>query len=288
MSNANKCSGCKSLVVNPVKCPDCGILSHPGDKCLARTGHPWIFEKLINCKRPSSASPGGTDPKHSHLPTASSMLPTFPSLDNIRDLIRKELSSFQSNIITELKMEVSNLNITIANLNQRITALENKDSSPATNDPSTSTNVILSELNDRQERARNIIIHGLGEGTTGSEEDGHRSDLTRAMDILEKIQPGTHKILRSQRLGRKGGLNIRPLRIVLGSANDVISILRNKGNYSGTEKITDDKTPSQMQHLNDLRRQLKELHDKGETNKTIRFIRGIPRIVNTTAPKSKN
>lgn len=56
-------------------------------------------------------------------------------------------------------------------------------------------------------------------------------------------------------------------------------ILRNKSRYLGPCKVTDDKTVVQRQALEQLRAKLRELHYQEETNKTIRYIRGVPKIV---------
>lgn len=50
-------------------------------------------------------------------------------------------------------------------------------------------------------------------------------------------------------------------------------------NRNNNIKISDDKTPSQREYLNNVRLALKRRIDAGEQDLTIRYIKGVPTIV---------
>ena len=56
-------------------------------------------------------------------------------------------------------------------------------------------------------------------------------------------------------------------------------ILRNKSRYQGPVKISRDLTLIQRKHFKNLRQQLGILKEAGETDKTIRYFNGVPKIV---------
>ena len=82
------------------------------------------------------------------------------------------------------------------------------------------------------------------------------------------------------RLGKKTAGRARPVRVTLPSRADVLNILRNKKNYSGPLSIREDLTLKQRNHLRDMKEELKNLIDSGTTNKTLRYIGGVPLFEN--------
>ena len=57
-SKKSICNGCSAYVANRVTWTSCGIISHPGSKCLIRCSHPWTPGKLLDCMElPTTANP---------------------------------------------------------------------------------------------------------------------------------------------------------------------------------------------------------------------------------------
>lgn len=104
-------------------------------------------------------------------------------------------------------------------------------------------------------------------------------DADLAREILKVIQPNDFSHVRVARLGGRHTRGPRPLRVTLSSKQEAVSILKSKIKYKGPVKIFQDQTPKQRKYLNNLKTKLKELHDSGVTNKTIRFFNGVPKIV---------
>lgn len=109
-------------------------------------------------------------------------------------------------------------------------------------------------------------------------EDGIRDDLNLARDIISSIQTDVPEI-KVLRLGKKIQGRPRPLRVSLPAVHDVQKILKGKARYNGPVKIFQDQTLKQRKHFKELQLQLRSMRDAGETNKTIRYKNGIPKIV---------
>jgi len=146
---------------------------------------------------------------------------------------------------------------------------------------------IIVELADRNQRSNNLIFYNLDEMADGSSSDEcHRVDLSLAKDIVQVIIPVGVSISKVTRLGGRKTGHARPLRVTLPTKEDVISILRNKRRYVGPVKIHQDQTTKQRKFLNDLRGRLKEYHEVGDINKTIRYFDGVPKIVDRPTSSS--
>lgn len=147
----------------------------------------------------------------------------------------------------------------------------------------------LSELNERQMRAKNIIIFGVNE-QVGNTEERRNKDLDLSATVLNKISPEepTH-IVKTFRIGKNiNNSRPRPIKVVLSDQYEAKRILRLKGNLMSSEfssfVIKDDKTPKQMEFLKSVQDELKLRLDNGESNLTIKYIKSIPTIV-TADPK---
>lgn len=68
--------------------------------------------------------------------------------------------------------------------------------------------------------------------------------------------------------------------VTLFSKQEAIVILKSKSKYNEPVKILEDRTTKQHDYLSKLRIELKCLVDSGELNYTIRYVNGVPKIVN--------
>ena len=291
MVGSKKCKGCGSAVVNPVTCSGCGIISHPGSSCLARSGHPWHDGKFINCRpgsprpRPAGNLSGGLtlQPPPANSPAVPQSLTVSPDNIELRDIIRstikEELALFRDEMRTVMRMELADMRAEISSLSERVKDLEDRPSISSEQNSSPSAQDILEELHDREVRSRNVIIFGIPEPQEPSPELSRVADVNGARAILGEIIPQDILVPGTYRLGKPRTESIRPLCVRLGSAEDVKSVLRNKHRYKGPFKITEDKTKMERETLMQLRAKLRELHEKGESHMTIRYIHGTPRIV---------
>lgn len=152
---------------------------------------------------------------------------------------------------------------------------------------------IVSEAAERIKRSGNVLIRGIPEtASTG----GHPSndDTAKVMQLIEAVQGPDHVVppISVKRVGKSIGGKPRTLIATFNCPEDARKILRNKKRLANIESfkntfISDDMTPRQLKHLQDMRLQLKQRIESGEGNITIKYIKGVPRIV-SLLPKNGN
>ncbi|KAK2575281.1 hypothetical protein KPH14_008133 [Odynerus spinipes] len=299
------CKGCLTKVAKPVSCGVCGIVSHPG--CVQRTGHPSTKGKFLDCV-PCDASQASNSP---------TIYPVLDSrdramLDHFRQICREELDNILtaklqtferhfSEVIEGVKSELTDISVRVCTLETKIGSLS---SSSTTSSPLAPCNVedVISELADRDRRSRNIMIFNLEEtssetssATNSNAAAGDNFAANVALDkqlvdsILKQISP-TGEVIKINHLSRVGSTQRgrpRPAKVVLDSRAEVMEVLKNTGRYKGPARITEDCTAKQRAYLRSLRTELNHLHETGDVHKTIRFVNGVPRIVNSAYSASR-
>uniref|UniRef100_A0A1Y1M4J9 PHD-type domain-containing protein n=1 Tax=Photinus pyralis TaxID=7054 RepID=A0A1Y1M4J9_PHOPY len=171
----------------------------------------------------------------------------------------------------QLLKAIETLNQTVAMLKEEVKALKaEKDH--------VNMEVIISEISERQKRSNNIIIFKLKESN---------EDMKTVIDIIKNIAPNvaTDEIT-INRLGKKHDNSPAPLKVKLGSRDDVFAILKNKRKLRETHptiSIGTDQTKLQQEYFKRIKGELERRKDTGETNLFIKYINGVPTIT-----KSKN
>lgn len=179
--------------------------------------------------------------------------------------------------------QMNTLKSSILELTIKITDLEKKLESAAKGDLNNSFEEIVNESVERMRRSKNIIVHGVAE-PSGELAGRKASDATKVGDILSVVLPNEVVVPKSVfRIGKGEGNRIRPLKIVLDDSDMALKILKNKRKLATSShrniNITNDKTPREIDYIRRLSDELKEREDKGESNLTIKYLRGIPKIV---------
>lgn len=171
-------------------------------------------------------------------------------------------------------------------LSDRVSGVEEKFVNQNTESRLENEEGIIFEMEERQRCARNVILYNVEE-SNGSKED-KKGDMNRARRTLSKIQLSGVDVLSTWRIGKRRHDYCRPLRISLSSPSEVLAILRNKGNYSGLVELRQDRTKKQREYLKSVKNRLENLRSSGIKVKTIRYINGIPKIVNIPVRHEKN
>lgn len=270
------CKGCNAAVARPVTCKDCNVASHPG--CLTRTGHPFSDGKFKSCN--------GLDDG-----LLAPLLPELESESRIMGLIRAEFSKFNQDL-ANFKQEIRDMYLTdmagiqqnIQDLTDRIEQLE-KNTNTSANPATVTEEEIMGELQDRERRSKNIMIYNLEESSSNENIDQDIVNVKCTIQSVRKINVDNIKIMR---LGVKRQGTTRPLKVILNSKEDALDIIKNKFKCRNPIKIDHDRTPKQRKHLQDLKEQLKSLHESGLRDKTIRYINGIPKITDVRHSQEKN
>ncbi|KAL0878924.1 hypothetical protein ABMA27_003921 [Loxostege sticticalis] len=130
---------------------------------------------------------------------------------------------------------------------------------------------LMVELTERLSRSKNIIITGLAEQKSANYKERQDADKREVLNILQNISSDCTD----------------PINIIrLGKYASALFVLRSKNTKDlGSVKIFSDQTPQQQAYFKKLKDELKSRNDNGEMNLTIKYYKGIPKIVKTT-PKN--
>ncbi|CAH2104430.1 unnamed protein product [Euphydryas editha] len=232
--------------------------------------------------------------------TSSSQAENINKLSNDISTIKNQVSDISStivNILSEqnnMKITVNNLQNANENLRKKIDVLESdinkiKDTLPiSTSDgqPRPTYEEIVSEINERYIRSKNIVIVGVPEPDMTT--DRHIYDKNEVGKILKMINPECPEPLKTHRLGKLKPDYIRPLKVYFSTDETAKVLLRNKHTVNlNNIKIFSDQTPNQRRYIQNLKKELEKRTADGEINLTIKYIKDIPKIIKSTNEKGK-
>lgn len=187
----------------------------------------------------------------------------------------KELPELKT-LIKKLLVDVDNIkNITINNTN-------------STDNINFSNEFVINEINERNRRANNLIFYNIEESDSNRSDDRITSDFNHINNIISIILSDISRDipipLKVIRLGRYQPGKMRPIKTIFSTATDVFDIIRNKkkithSNLPSIINISTDRTPNQRESMKKLREELASRTNNGETGLTIKFQRGVPKII---------
>ncbi|KAL0841572.1 hypothetical protein ABMA28_015231 [Loxostege sticticalis] len=187
------------------------------------------------------------------------------------DNIHKELTS--------IKTENSEIRQKIVSLEKDISLLKNHEVGPSHLTDVSSTDLhenIISEFQDRCERMKNVVLVGVPELNNKDASMRQQHDLNEVINTFTQIKTDCPKPLKTVRLGK----------YFPDKTHIVKYLLRNKQKLQAGRRVYADQTPSQNKHLQNLKAELTQREQSGESNLTIKYIKGVPRIVKTQ-PKNQ-
>ncbi|XP_017487699.1 PREDICTED: uncharacterized protein LOC108376036 [Rhagoletis zephyria] len=198
---------------------------------------------------------------------------------------KNDIENSLADIRAELK-KINKQNETItkqySEVEKRVSVLEktinNIDSRPAIPDN------IIAEINNRRKREKNVVALNLPESTKTDGVERLRDDREQLAAALPQELTETLSTLKLRRLGRPSGSRPRPLLIETPSEAVAKSLWRANSNMSNI-KFKPDLTLAQRDHLTALRNELSVSDQKD--SKTIKYIDGIPRLVDKPKPHTR-
>lgn len=149
---------------------------------------------------------------------------------------------------------------------------------------------IISELNERKKRESEVVILNVPESRKPVGTDRRQDDIEVVTKLIPNDLSDTIPDIKLRRLGKPAQGKNRSVLLYTPSPASARAILKSKPAGDTNIKFKASLTPAQQQHLTKLRSELDELIENGATNKTIKYINGIPMIVDTQtfrAPKGK-
>lgn len=83
------------------------------------------------------------------------------------------------------------------------------------------------------------------------------------------------------RFGKQNKNGNRPVKVVLGAAHEVFTVIKNKHRISRDREIFIhvDQTPNQRKALESLRNELLRRQSNGEHDLTIKYLNNVPKII---------
>lgn len=146
---------------------------------------------------------------------------------------------------------------------------------------------VISELNERHKRSRNIMIFGVTEVRGASKSERNARDAEFVAGVFSCLNVS----VRAASISRVGKLlenRVRPVRVVMQHETDVQDVLRNARTLRDRDGfkhviISNDQTPRQQLRYRAVRAELQDRTANGEAGLTIRTISGVPKII-----KAKN
>ncbi|KAJ8670950.1 hypothetical protein QAD02_002209 [Eretmocerus hayati] len=186
----------------------------------------------------------------------------------------KNVDSKTSEILTKMDdalSRISNLEERMGDALDRITVLENTQQT----DKVESQEQLYYEVQERLSREKNIILFGVPESDEAEFVANFLVGFFSGVDPSFKIDN-----YRYIRFGKKAKDKSRPVKVIFSSSEHAKWCLQNKGLFADFEvKIVNDKTPEQLNYLKNSGKQLDELKINGRKNLIIKYIKGMPKIV---------
>ena len=157
--------------------------------------------------------------------------------------------------------------------------------------------IAVAEFEERRRRAANIIIYDFAESVhLGNAVQAAEDDLSRIRVELNKLQPEFSALVRrASRLGKVVEGRRRPVKVVFENPSAATNVLiANRSAQPQVLSANSDRTPTERRYLKEVREELNRRIKAGEPDLTIRYLSGIPTIVNkdtlshTVRSQSKN
>ncbi|KOB70827.1 Uncharacterized protein OBRU01_14670 [Operophtera brumata] len=163
-------------------------------------------------------------------------------------------------------------------LKSDVSKLKSISSSPPTTSGTLET--MMSEIRERQERSKNIIIMGVSEPLSDNIDERKSLDRKEVLKITGILNPDCLEPTYIVRIGKFNSNKHRPIKVCYGAQDTVKSLLRNKSNIKlDGLKVFSDQTPQQQMYMKHLKEQLKQRSDDGDRDLTINYIKGVPKII---------
>lgn len=210
----------------------------------------------------------------------------------------KDIKSTTNKLVQEqeiLKTEITNLKISNSTTAQKINTLQTDVDQLKTTSNTAIANItpnltycedVLSEIQERCQRNKNLVIAGISELHSVNATSRHDHDKEEIIKTISNITVDCPQPIKIHRLGKYNNKKSRPIKIYYASEDVPKYILRNKSKLSDKSiKIYPDQTPQQQSYLENLRKELQQRTENGETDLCIKYLKGVPKIIQA---ESKN
>lgn len=189
-----------------------------------------------------------------------------------------------------MKSQLSGLENSTKDFEKKILALETevKEIKTTTSIAPNCYEDIIHEIKERKERENNIILVGIQEVISENPQVRQNSDRNEVSKVVRLITKDGSEPTKVIRLGKYEANKHRPIKAFFHNPDVVKAILRNKRNTPlDNIKIYSDDTPYQQAHKKRLKEEIQKRVKNGESNLGLKYVKGIPKIVQLQAKNSK-
>jgi len=174
-----------------------------------------------------------------------------------------------------LMEENRNLKLKIVNIEERISCIEN-------NKTQIEQYSFEHDTTDDLSKIKNVILFNLPENENGSDLENIKNIFTALNENIEHFTFYRIRKIKSTIPDRP-----RPVSGSLADQSDIFTILQTQKNSKNSTKwssihFSSDKIMKQRDEMANLRRTLQNRRKKGEQNLIIKYVNGIPKIINNT------
>lgn len=224
------------------------------------------------------------------------------SRSEIEKIFEKYLSPFKEKIekieknVTGIRADLNkfaeqNKNLTHQQkiFDKRITDIENKLTTinKYPDDP----NSVIAEINERKKRESQVIILNIPESKKPVGVDRRQDDIDSVTAIIPEELSDIVPDIKLRRLGKPAQDKTRPVLLYAPTVAAARTILRSRPANNPDIRFKPSLTQAQQLHLRTLRTELDDLTQGGDNKKTIKYVNGVPKIVdkqNFRPSRSKN
>lgn len=205
--------------------------------------------------------------------------------------VTENLTLQYKNISEDMQTIKSDQTITqnkIKHIENDLTTLKNKrQGNPSSESLFSTHEELIVELKSRHEREKNIIIVGMNEPSNKNSSDRRKHDYDEVFKIINLMIQNCPEPIKCMRLGKYNPDKNRPIKVLFTSAGTPKLLLRNKSKLPENIRMYSDQTPAQKNYMEALSSELKRREENGETDLTIKYIKGVPKIIKREAnPKN--
>ncbi|XP_028172502.1 uncharacterized protein LOC114361602 isoform X2 [Ostrinia furnacalis] len=222
----------------------------------------------------------------------------FSLLTNNVSEVKKQINEIQESMSSltleqnQMKSQITLLEKKISEGEEKMRTMESNLADFKTTDPMSSANSasdlnyqmlnseqIINEVQERNNRQKNIILGGIQEQSSSNASERQSLDMAKVMDILLNIVKDTPAPIKIFRIGKYDPKKNRRIKVCFDTQTAVIQLLRSKANLPAGIKIYSDQTPCQQRLMLNLQKELARRSQDGETDLIIKYIKGIPKLI---------
>lgn len=215
-------------------------------------------------------------------------------LDKMSNLATKDEIKTVTDGIALVNSSLTNINKKLEELEPRLKATEDRldiieerldrlQAGPTSSGPES----VIEELNDRSNRARNVLLFNITENKSNDVSVRVKHDNVIAGKLIAIVLPNQTIKFKTIRVGKPNRDKHRPLKVIFNDDTDARNFIthfaeeevKKLDDIFANISISRDRTVQERQYLKNLRSELDRRIKGGEKGLTIRYRNGIPVIV---------